>query len=206
MLRWLQGAVVVGYAALLGLALLPRGLEGPAAALGQGARALLRSVGVVPGIGVFPGFDGPFRLAYECLSVEGSTSQGDSLPLYTMKCPPRGMLWRHGGFDHLMQQLIRNTRTRGIVEEARRGEISPDLWRLVAVGDYFCHSPLVSPKPRSRVTLQRTQYQRIYGTSSLASHTTRCTWTCRQSRVSIPECVADRRRRAVGRLPEGGTP
>ena len=134
----------------------PTPLLGP---LGSAARGLLANLAIEPGEQVFGTPADDMGLIADCLEIDGKAGFSAWRPLYRSDCPPTTRKValhqhhrhhvRHGSFDGVLR------RWKELPEQP--GEM---LRRFVAIGDFYCHSPLIEGPPRTHVRLDLRQTAR----------------------------------------------
>lgn len=194
--RWRRQAgraVVLLYAALLALAAVPPKLRpGLLGAPGRLAERALGALSISPGLAVFSGSVTSVHRRAGCLEIRARFRGGATETLYASECPPTGFRWRIDPWDEMVEGLVRRTRIERFVRAPGEPEppASYELLKLQALGDYFCHSPLVSPRVRAEVSLEWRSLLVLY---SSGIHTedrpVACRWRCGAGRFDAPECT-----------------
>lgn len=186
-----RGAVL-GYLALLLLAAVPEKLrpallEAPA----QLAVRALDAVSISPGLAVFSGSVTSVHRRATCLSIRAERPDGSVETLYASECPPTGFRWRIDPWDEMVLGLVRRTRIERFVRNAASEDptLSFELWKLQALGDFFCHSPEAAPGPRRAVTLETHDQLVLYSSGILTrDRMLACRWRCGTRPLAAPAC------------------
>jgi hypothetical protein len=184
-------AAVLAYAALLVLAALPAKLR--PALLDAPARAADRTLGAVaisPGLAIFSGPVTAVHRRATCVRIRAERPGGGEETLYSSGCPPTGFRWRIDPWDEMIEGLVRRTRIERFAREPEaKPALSWDLVKLQAVGDFFCHSPLVAAGERAAVSLEFKNLLVLYS-SGLHSEdrAISCRWRCGTRPFAAPSC------------------
>lgn len=183
-------AGILVYLALLVLAAVPPKLR-PAFldAPGNGAARALGALSISPGLPIFSGSVTAVHRRASCLEITATRADGSAETLYANACPPEGFRWRIDPWDEMVLGLVRRTR----IERFVAGAPAPDAaerWKLAALGDFFCHSPLAGGAgEREEVTLELRTLLVLY---SSGRHTRdraiRCRWRCADPPLASPSC------------------
>jgi hypothetical protein len=168
MRRALATALLTGYAVVLGLAALPpevrpHAFDRP----GEIARAVLRAVGIVPGLAVFEtGYQDQVLVRADCIRVVARDAQRRA----TVLAPPD---------DHCVTEGVRLVVP--WTEGALRALIlrSPTGVAEAAIGDWACHGPIWGSPAWQDVTVTWTQpyldpRSRAEGVANAAAFVWRC--------------------------------
>jgi hypothetical protein len=145
---------------------------------------------VLPGMNVFTGSAGRYKIHQNCLVVRGRGSDGKWQELYRNACPRRGFVWRQDPIDHLMHHVT-NTSWPAVLEAEAPLEapVADSLRRFVALGDYFCHSSYVDAPPRQEIAVHNRLLLVRYADGALVSSPTlQCRYTCLPDVFAVPRC------------------
>ena len=182
-------AAVLGYLALRVLAAVPPPLRpGFLDAPGERAAAALGALSISPGLPIFSGSVTAVHRRASCLEVSAALAGGGHETLYASACPPTGFRWRIDPWDEMVLGLVRRTRIERFVPGAPEPDAT-ERWKLAAIGDYFCHSPLAGAREREEVELRVKSLLVLY---SSGRHTEdraiRCRWSCGAPALAEPRC------------------
>jgi hypothetical protein len=184
----LRAAVLV-YLMLLVLAavppkLRPLWLDAP----GDWAARALGAFSISPGLAIFSGSVTAVHRRATCLVISATRADGGVETLYANECPPTGFRWRIDPWDEMVLGLARRTR----VERFVPGGAQPDAaewWKLQALGDYFCHSPLASASERRELTLEIGSLLVLYSNGlHTEDRAVTCRWRCGAHPLATPRC------------------
>jgi hypothetical protein len=183
---------VAAYLAILCIAALPESELPAVGGAERAASAVLETVGIVPGMDLFRGAPRDWKVRALCLSVTGRAPDGTLHGLYGPECPPRGTLFFHDAFDETMQWALRNVSAKRLLrspDAIPEGSRPPeDVRRVLVLGDYFCHSPLLAPEPRNEVILRQRSILRSYRTGRWAERELACHFACDPDEIVVPSC------------------
>ncbi len=186
-----RGAIL-GYLALLLLAAVPEKVRPPfLEAPGRLAARALDAVSISPGLAVFSGSVTSVHRRATCLSIRGERPDGSVETLYASECPPSGFRWRIDPWDEMVLGLARRTRIERFVRDSARDDpaLTFELWKLQALGDFFCHSPEAAPGLRRTVTLETYDQLVLYSSGILTrDRTLSCRWRCGTRPFAAPDC------------------
>jgi hypothetical protein len=186
-----RGAIL-GYLALLLLAAVPEKvrpafLEAP----GRLAARVLGAVSISPGLSVFSGSVTSVHRRATCLSIRAERPDGSVETLYASECPPAGFRWRIDPWDEMVLGLARRTRIERFVRDSAGEDptLSFELWKLQALGDFFCHSPEAARGPRRAVVLETYDQLVLYSSGVLTrDRALACRWRCGTRPFAAPAC------------------
>jgi hypothetical protein len=202
-------AAVLAYLVLLWLGAWSAARTPPRGGLPGAAREALAAVGILPGAPVFRTSPGDWKVRAICPRVVGQRRDGSAVVLYAPPCPPEGFVSHYGAFDHLVQRMIRDFHPRPLIKAGRVGlprEYPEINRRFLALGDYFCHSPLVAPPDLEQVTMRREQRLYNYADGSIVARDFVCTWRCDPERIAVPVCSWEEARELRAPLVDAGAP
>ena len=192
---WTARAAVLFYAAILCLAVpatvWPEWRPPVLRPASDAAARLLKAGTLVSGMHLFKGGSPELKPVATCIEVTGRLPTGEVRILYERECPPKGfsfgvdimsvMMERIGHGFHLPTLLNFPDPVGRFHNQTTR--------RFLALGDYYCHSPLVYPVPRSDVAWLLERKARLYSDGSeVFLPRLRCEWRCQVGRVASPRC------------------
>ncbi|MCZ6782997.1 MAG: hypothetical protein O7G30_06770 [Proteobacteria bacterium] len=183
-------AATLAYLALLILAIWP--FESTPV-LGPLQGVLWRSferAGLYPGQAIFKNSIHDAKLASHCHVVEGEGSDGTTRILWQPECPPVGFQLGTDYGDVVLQRITRSAPVADLMRMVPRRARQPiSVRRFAAIGDFFCHSPLVEGGPFERVTLRQRRNLRSYASGAwLVRPELVCRFDCAPGRVPLPRC------------------
>jgi hypothetical protein len=136
-----------------------------------------------------------------CLEVTATRADGRVETLYTSACPPTGFRWRIDPWDEMVLGLVRRTRVERFVPGAPAPGAS-ERFKLAALGDFFCRSPLAAEGAREEVRLRLESLLVLYsGGRETRDRALRCRWRCADPPLAPPRCE---REPAPGRAARAG--
>ena len=184
----LRAAVLV-YLALLLLAAVPAKVRpGFLAAPGALAARALGALSISPGLPIFSGSVTAVHRRATCLEVRATLADGAAETLYASACPPTGFRWRIDPWDEMVLGLARRTRIERFVPGAP-APAATERWKLAALGDFFCRSPLAASGEREEVSLRLESLLVLYSSGRHTSdRAITCRWRCADAPLAPPSC------------------
>lgn len=124
-------------------------------------------VGLYPGQAVFKNSIYDAKLVAHCHVIEGEAGDGTKRIVWRPECPPVGLQFRADYGDVVLQRLTRAAPVEKLMRMDPLARHQPlSVRRFAAIGDFFCHSPLVEGTPFASVTIRQRRTLRSYATGA----------------------------------------
>ena len=192
---WTARAAVLLYAAILCLAVptlaWPEWRSPVLWRASDAAARLLRAGTLVSGMHLFTGASPELKPVARCIRVTGRLPTGEVLVLHERECPTKGFSFGTDIMSLVMRRIGHNFHVPTLLDfpDPVRRRYNTTTRSFLALGDFFCHSPLVHSVPRSDVVwLRETKARRYSDGAEVSTGRMRCEWRCQVGRVASPRC------------------